>query len=311
MTMTMLRTLTATALSMGVLACRSALAAPASEASDITGAQALRPEYRAAVTSAREMEMPLDVGDSERIMPRGAHYLAPSSIPEAWRGFDDPYFYLAVPPDPPEAARGAKSLSPTMNESTPIEIKVGERLKLDPLYISSGWKIHQAGTRAGVLWPVLGAPRVFFGRCPGESSVVLMRGPATVPAKPPPHRGYEPLDSRRLRIRVLPGDLKLAACDLALDPPIRFRNPRTLGSNYFNTAIVVKLGDTFKLAPQGDCVALWRHFTVSKPGIIQSEEGPGTEIYFKAITRGSTTISVHSTIDCGSGRVDPLTIFVD
>jgi hypothetical protein len=60
------------------------------------------------------------------------HHLDPEDIPPAWKDFKgDPYLYLLVPPDPPEAARGAKLLSPTRPEWDPMEVTVGDKLRLD------------------------------------------------------------------------------------------------------------------------------------------------------------------------------------
>lgn len=210
------------------------------------------------------------------------HHLEAKDIPEAWRNFKgDPYLYLPVPPDPPDAARGARLVSPSRNESEPIEIAVGDRVRLDPAALAEGWRIDSA--TSNLLEPVPGAPRVFLARCPGKAGISFTRGPVKPPPHPPIRGGF--VDNHNVTLQI--GDVTppTPGCT-EWDFMPRTPNPGRLTLLHSLQLIQMRMGEEVVLVPQGSCVEAWHHFTLSQPGVIARVGDTPEGIRLRAIGRG-------------------------
>ena len=219
------------------------------------------------------------------------------TVPEGWRNQprSSLFFVAPVPPDPPEAASGAKKLVP--GRESELYLDLGDKVRLDPKALEQGWRFEGAETSAGVLWPIPGAPRVFFARCPGEARIWLSRARGQIPSAP----DFKGISSEpaTFMIHVRPGGHSKATCDSDFDPP-RVLNPGVVTGEFLGQGIQLHVGDSFVLQPPKQCVEVWKKYRLSRPDIITATKGPPDTIIFVAKKPGTTILTLAHPVRCES-----------
>ncbi len=225
------------------------------------------------------------------------HHLDPKDIPDAWKKFSgDPYLYLPVPPDPPEAARDAKLISTPHQKAEVMEVRVGDKLRLGPEAIRDGWRIDRVVTFTGVLWPVDGAPRVFLARCPGETSIDFYQGPKDAPSQPPPPPRSRPVFVDALpplRVHVIPSAVQRSGCDLPIDPPTSIRAAGSLTFRNLHQRVIMTVGEEVTLIGEGPCASTWpTEYHLGNSAILAPIGKDVHSVRFRAEQKGVTILSV-------------------
>ena len=226
-------------------------------------------------------------------------------VPAAWQNQPEGrlLFVAHIPPDPPGAAAGAKQLFPNARQNS-VDIKLGDKILLAPKAIEQGWRFASATTSGGIIWPVPGAPRVFFARCPGDTVVLIARSKIAIPPTPPPN-GL-PKEDAYFNVHVRNEGKLQAACDQPFDPP-RVLNPGVVNGSFSNGGVQLHVGDTFLLQSPDECPHAWDTYSSSKPGILSKSDTSEKGTRFVARESGVTVLWVPSPLgppECDFPRRD-------
>lgn len=237
-------------------------------------------------------------------------------VPTHWKNpsHDDVLYLVPPPPDPEDAARGAKLLSANGER---LVLKVGERARLAPAAVAEGWRIFGVELEHGVLRPLPEAPRVLYARCPGEAVVVLMRnGPDDQSPAGAGNRlrgGTRERYNTRVIVIADASHEVSPLCKKGLDPP-RVRNPGRIHGGYFLKAtVVMHVGEEVILDPGNVCRMSWEAIHPSvPPGVLEYESSTAAGLHFRAKRLGRTELHLLHPVDCpGYGATARMVFLVE